>query len=36
MDESNLSYHEGVAGNRAGMDYDDVVASLRDIRARPS
>jgi conjugal transfer mating pair stabilization protein TraG len=36
MDESNLSYHEGVAGNRAGMDYDDVVASLRDIRARSS
>jgi conjugal transfer mating pair stabilization protein TraG len=35
-DESNLSYHEGVSGNRAGMDYEDVVASLRDIRARPS
>jgi len=32
-DASNASFYEGVAGNRAQIDYRDVVASLRRIRS---
>jgi conjugal transfer mating pair stabilization protein TraG len=35
-DASNLSFHEGVAGNRAQIHYDDVLASLRTIRSTDS
>jgi conjugal transfer mating pair stabilization protein TraG len=35
-DASNLSFHEGVAGNRAQIDHDDVLTSLRTIRSAPS
>jgi conjugal transfer mating pair stabilization protein TraG len=35
-DRSNRSYYEGVAGNRAGLDYDTVVASLQAMRREGS
>ena len=36
-DESNQSYYEGIQGNRATVDWNTVIDSLREIRAgRPS